>query len=157
VLQDLLDHRPLLDRGHEAQAAAAIGASQNVELERAAEKVSPRVMAGAHVGGRQGVQCGQLRGFREVGRLPAVLRCDADRHCGLDRRFAGDSGRGGLRSSQGVWNGSVSRIERETYVVLRQTARGGVGVAEPVESGLGHPFLERVAIRQSMQECAHRR
>jgi hypothetical protein len=28
--QDLLDHRPLLDRGQQAQAATAVGASENV-------------------------------------------------------------------------------------------------------------------------------
>ena len=45
VRQDLLDHRPLLDRGQQAQPPAAVGASENIKRENSAEQVSPGEIA----------------------------------------------------------------------------------------------------------------
>jgi hypothetical protein len=51
VRQDLLDHRPLLDRRDEVQTAAAVRASENVELEGPAKKVCPENGEGTRGGG----------------------------------------------------------------------------------------------------------
>ena len=48
--EDLLDRRSVRDRRQQAQAAAAVGASENIDGECAAQKFGPRVVAPAHVG-----------------------------------------------------------------------------------------------------------
>lgn len=53
VRQDLLDHRTVLDRRQPMQPPAAVGTSQNVQFEHAAQKVGPDEMARPHVGGRR--------------------------------------------------------------------------------------------------------
>jgi len=50
MCQDLLDHPRLFNRRHQAQAAATIGARQNVKFENPAEKLCPWKIAGAHIG-----------------------------------------------------------------------------------------------------------